>query len=196
MCYRTRPGSVSTMPTTLASATAILDQFTDRVGRGPNGYPVKFWVTIGDYRTATPEIVHEGGTLAGAVAAYERYTPDQFPQLFVIEADYDGEHRDSKRLTPDWTQPVTAREEITAWALATGWTVRPHDLAPRNVEYFRHERVGQQLGFAWTADGRLAWIDRRERIQDGTYVGVEWVTGRGKRERALTILRNAQAVGA
>lgn len=196
LCNRTTAGSVSAMTTTLASAAAILATFTDRVGRGPNSYPIKFWVTTGDYRQETPEIVHEGRDLAEAVAAYERHTPERFPQLFAIEADYDGEHRDSKRLTPDWTRPVTAREEITAWALATGWTVRTHDLVPRNVEYFTHEATGLRLGFAWTADGRLAWIDRRERIADGTWVGVEFVAGRGKREHALTILRNVQAIGA
>lgn len=82
-------------------AQALL-QFMNPNGHGPNGYPIHFMVTVGDYREMTPIVIYKGKQLGTAVEAYERIAQGDYPQLFAVEADFDGEHRDSKRLTPDW----------------------------------------------------------------------------------------------
>lgn len=76
--------------------------------RGKHGYPIKYYVTVGDYRVATPDEVGMFATREQAVAALGQWVLDgksaEFPQLFAVEVDYDGDFRDSTRLSTDWTR--------------------------------------------------------------------------------------------
>jgi hypothetical protein len=72
--------------------------------RGANGYPIKFMVTVGDYRAVTPTQLYFGSSRRDAWATYGQHAPAEYPQIFAIEVDLDGGFRDSKRLSVDWTE--------------------------------------------------------------------------------------------
>jgi hypothetical protein len=68
--------------------------------RGKRGYPIKYMVTIGDYRKRTPTELYFGASRAEAQAVYAKLDPADFPQLFRLEVDHDFDFLDSQRLAP------------------------------------------------------------------------------------------------